>query len=191
MNQKEVLAKCYPTMYECAYPAPYPEIQVVAPNSGYAQLLLEDYAGAAGELSAITQYMYHHVVLEPTVKEVSDLLECVAIVEMHHLEILAETILLLGVDPRYRTIDPNGTRRYWDASFIYYGTSLCDRLTADVAGEWAAIANYRKHQELIKDSYIQEILERIILDELHHVELFNKMIDKYCRPGISPSEIQE
>ncbi|HHV08286.1 MAG TPA: bacterioferritin [Firmicutes bacterium] len=171
-----------PAIYRCAYPAPYPEVKVTAPNPYYATLLLEDYAGQVSELSAINQYVYHHVVLEPDFEEVADLLECIALVEMHHLEILAETILMLGVDPRYRTIAKNETEQYWDASFVYYGTSLCDRLTADIASEWAAIANYRRHQNMINDPYIRNILERIILDELHHIMLFNQMVDKYCRP---------
>ncbi len=170
--------------YECAYPAPYPEVRVAAPNPHYARLLLEDYAGPISELTAISQYVHHHVVLEPEFKEVSHLLECVSLVEMHHLEILAEIILLLGVDPRYRTIGQNNTEQYWNASLVYYGTSLCDRLTADIAGEWAAIANYRRHQQLINDPYIQNMLERIIMDELHHIRLFNQMVDKYCRPQL-------
>ena len=171
-----------PAIYRCAYPAPYPEVKVTASNPYYATLLLEDYAGQVSELSAINQYVYHHVVLEPDFEEVADLLECIALVEMHHLEILAETILMLGVDPRYRTIAKNETEQYWDASFVYYGTSLCDRLTADIASEWAAVANYRRHQNMINDPYIRNILERIILDELHHIMLFNQMVDKYCRP---------
>lgn len=173
-----------PSIYKCAYPAPYPEVRVAEPNPKYAQLLLEDYAGMASELTAITQYSYHHFVLEDENRDAADLLSCIALVEMHHLEILAETILLLGVDPRYRTIGRSNAERYWDASFVFYGTALCDRLTADVAGEWAAIANYRKHQRMIDDPYVKRILERIILDELYHVVLFNRLIEKYCQPQL-------
>ena len=173
-----------PAIYRCAYPAPYPEVQVAAPNPYHARLLLEDYAGQISELSAINQYVYHHVVLEPEFREVADLLECIALVEMHHLEILAETILMLGVDPRYRTIEENNMEQYWNAVFVYYGSSLCDRLTADIASEWAAVANYRRHQQMINDPYIKNILERIILDELNHIVLFNQMADQYCRPQL-------
>ncbi|MFY9431707.1 MAG: manganese catalase family protein [Thermacetogeniaceae bacterium] len=169
-------------LYKCAYPAPYPEVRVAEPNPKYAQLLLEDYAGAVSELTAICQYSYHHFVLEEENSEVSKLLSCIALVEMHHLEILAETIYKLGVDPRYRIIEKNNAEKYWDSSFVFYGTALCDRLTADLAGEWAAIANYRKHQHMIGDPYVKRILERIILDELHHVVLFNQVIEKYCQP---------
>lgn len=173
-----------PNIYKCAYPAPYPEVRVSGPNPKYAQLLLEDYAGMVSELTAVTQYTYHHFVLEEANKEVADLLSCTALVEMHHLEILAETIFMLGVDPRYRTIERNNTERYWEGTFVFYGTALCDRLTADVAGEWAAISNYRKHQRMIDDPYIKRTLERIILDELHHVGLFNQAIHKYCHPHL-------
>ncbi|HHY40978.1 MAG TPA: bacterioferritin, partial [Syntrophaceticus sp.] len=96
----------------------------------------------------------------------------------------AETIYQLGVDPRYRIIEKDNAEKYWDSSFVFYGTALCDRLTADLAGEWAAIANYRRHQNMIKDPYVKRILERIILDELHHVVLFNQVIEKYCQPRI-------
>jgi len=168
-------------LYKCAYPAPYPEVRVVEPNPKYAQLLLEDYAGAVSELTAICQYSYHHFVLEDENREVSELLNCISLVEMHHLEILAETIYQLGVDPRYRIIEKNNTEKYWDSSFVYYGTALCDQLTADLAGEWAAIANYRKHQNMIKDPYVKRILERIILDEMHHIVLFNQVIEKHCQ----------
>ena len=173
-----------PEIYKCAYPAPYPEIRVAGQNPYYARLLLEDYAGQVSELSAINQYTSHHFVLEPEYEEVADLLSCIALVEMHHLEILAETILLLGVDPRYRTIEKNESERYWDAAFVFYGTALCDRLTADIASEWAAVANYRRHQQMINDPFIKQILERIILDELHHIRLFNQVAERYCQPSM-------
>jgi bacterioferritin len=54
-------------------------------------------------------------------------------------------------------------------------------LAADIAGEWAAIAYYRDHQQRIADPYIKELLERIILDEYHHIKLFNDVMRKYCK----------
>ena len=171
-----------PALVKCAYQAPYPEVRVTKPNAYYAQLLLEDYAGQVSETTAITQYLYHHYVLEQEYKEISDLLSCIALVEMHHQEMLAETIVKLGVDPRFRTIGQNNVETYWSASFIIYGTALCDRISADIASEWAAIANYRRHQSIIDDPYIKTILERIIVDELHHITLFNQVLYKYCQP---------
>lgn len=159
-------------------PVPYPEPQVAAPNGFYAQLLLEDYAGMVSELTAVNQYLYHHYYFE---KELSVMVECIAIVEMKHLELLAKTILLLGEAPAYRTLS-NNFPTYWNASYVYYGNDLCDRLAADIAAEQEAICNYRRHQELIVDPNIKELLERIIMDEEHHLKLFKQAASRHC-PG--------
>ncbi len=169
-----------PEMLRCAYPAPYPPVRVVAPNRQYAELLLEDYSGNVSEITAVKQYLYHYFVLKGTNREVAELMECVSLVEMHHMELLADTIRLLGVSPRYRVFR-NSQEIYWDARYVYYGFTLCDQLAADIAAEWAAIAFYRDHQQRIADPYIKELLERIILDEYHHIKLFNEAMQKYCK----------
>lgn len=169
-----------PKMFKCAYPAPYPEVRVTGPNRLYAELLLEDYTGAVSELTAINQYLYHYFVLKGINNEVAELEECISLVEMHHMELLAEAIRLLGVDPRYRVLRNDGAI-YWNAAYVYYGYSVCDRLAADIAAEWAAIAAYRDHQQRIADPHIGELLERIIMDEYHHIKLFNEVMNKYCR----------
>lgn len=57
-----------PHMLRCAYPAPYPEVRVVAPNRQFAELLLEDYAGAISEFTAINQYLHHYFTLKVLTK---------------------------------------------------------------------------------------------------------------------------
>jgi len=166
----------------CALPAPYPEPRVVRPNQYYAMLLLEDYAGAVSEMTAINQYFYHYLTFEEKHDDIAELEECVSIIEMYHLELLGKTIRLLGVAPEYRTITNNRVI-YWNASFVYYGQGICDRLAADIAAERMAIQNYRQHQQLIGDPYIKELLERIIMDEQHHLQLFTNYMQKYC-PGM-------
>jgi len=169
-----------PHMFRCAYPAPYPSVRVTAPNRQYAELLLEDYAGVVSEFTAINQYLHHYFTLAGINEEVAELEECISLVEMHHMELLAETIRLLGVDPRYRVIR-NSQEIYWNATYVYYGFSVCDKLAADIASEWAAIAAYRDHQQRIGDPHIKELLERIIQDEYHHIRLFNEAMQKYCK----------
>jgi bacterioferritin len=163
----------------CALAAPYPAPEVAQPNLYFATLLLEDYAGAISELTAINQYMYHHFMFDGQYEDLAELEECIAIIEMHHLELLAQTILLLGVDPMYRTIT-NNSPKFWDASFVFYGADICDRLAADIAAEKQAIKQYRKHQCLINDMHIKNLLERIILDEKYHLRLFAKAAARYC-----------
>lgn len=165
----------------CALPVPYPEPRVVRPNQYYAMLLLEDYAGAVSELTAINQYFYHYLTFYEKYGDVAELEECVSIIEMLHLELLGKTIRLLGVEPEYRTLT-NNRPVYWSASFVYYGQGICDRLAADIAAEKMAIRNYRLHQQMIDDPHVKELLERIIMDEQHHLQLFTGCMQKYC-PG--------
>lgn len=166
----------------CALPEPYPEIKVVRPNRYFASLLLEDYAGTISEMTAINQYFHHYLMFEEKYYDLAQLEECISIIEMFHMELLGKTIRALGVDPQYRTIT-NNQRVYWNASYVYYGDAICDRLAADIAAEQGAIRQYRLHQQLIGDPYIKDLLERIIMDEEHHLNLFREAARKHC-PGM-------
>lgn len=163
----------------CSAPGLYPEIKVVGPNLFYAQLLLEDYAGVVSEMTAITQYLHHHITLEEVSEEVSELEECISIVEMHHLEMLAETIRMLGANPQYKIIKDN-QGIYWNGSYVYYGQGICDRLSADIEAERAAIEQYQRHYEQIADPHIRHLLKRIIEDEEYHMRLFSQALQKHC-----------
>lgn len=165
----------------CELDIPYPEPQVAGRNLHYAKLLLEDYAGPTSELTAVHQYIYHHFTLEEDYPDVAELEECISIMEMRHMELLAETILLLGGDPRFWHIRFRPV--YWNASLPFYGKGVCDRLLADIKAEEDAIKQYRKHQQMIGDPHIKALLERIIVDEEHHLNLFRQAYEKYCPDG--------
>ncbi|GAB6273670.1 MAG: manganese catalase family protein [Peptococcaceae bacterium] len=164
---------------KCSTPGPYPEIKVVRPNLFYAQLLMEDYAGVVSELSAIGQYVYHYIMFEEKNKELAELEECISLVEMHHLEMLAQVIRMLGGNPQYKIVK-NNQDVYWNSSYIYYGREICDRLASDIEGEKAAIDQYQQHYKLIADPHIQRLLERIIQDETYHIQLLTQALQKHC-----------
>jgi len=149
-------------------PGPYPEPAVQDQSPEYAALLLEDYAGQVSELTASAQYIYHHIVVPEGYEWIADLLEDTAIVEMKHLELLGETIRLLGADPRYYAQD--GV--YWSARHVAYREGLRQQLEADVEAERAAIAQYERHYALIADPHVRRLLARIMADEQLHLFLF-------------------
>ncbi|MDA8234386.1 MAG: manganese catalase family protein [Clostridia bacterium] len=151
---------------DCAAPGPYPLVKVLAENPFYANLLLEDYGGLVSEFTAIAQYSYNHFVTDE--EEVGELMECVSITEMHHLELLGETIKMLGGDPKY----VNSRGKFWNADYVYYGKGAYEILTSAIASEKEAIEQYRRHQQVIVDPHIVNLLERIIKDEIRHIELF-------------------
>lgn len=158
-----------------ADPAPYPPLSPLTPNSFYASLLMEDYAGSVSECTASNQYIYHHAVSK-AYPDAAEALEKIAVVEMMHMEKLAAAITALGYEPVLKNA-PDGNP--WCAVNIQYGVSLQQRLLLDLASEYGAIENYRRHILQIKEPSLQELLLRIIKDEELHVGVFKALIEKY------------
>jgi len=119
------------------------------------------------------QYTYHHLTMEriPNWQEVAELESGISIVEMEHLEILGELIILLGGVPHYH----DGRQQPWLPDYVAYcDFDPCAQLQADIAAEQAAIADYQRLLHAIHDRYIQAIIRRIIRDEEYHLVLFNE-----------------
>ena len=153
---------------------PYPEVNIDYSNPFYASLLLDDYASNTSELTAITQYVYGHILASN--EDVANTFLGVAIVEMTHLDLLGDVITELGYYPKYTS----GNGVYWNASFVPYGCSTRNRIELAIQAEYGAIAQYRHHIQLIDDPDIDALLERIILDEELHIKIFKNLLDKYC-----------
>jgi bacterioferritin len=158
---------------------PYPEIKPAKRSKMAVDLLLEDYSGNVSELTATLQYMYHNFVEKPANENLANLLEKTAIVEMIHMEVLADAIIALGGKPIYKTGDYFNPK-YWSSDLVVYGKNLEDRLKSDLDSEYKAIRKYREHISRIDDPNIQALLKRIILDEEVHVALFKDALKKYA-----------
>lgn len=157
----------------CTLPIPYPEIRVIAPNLTYAKLLSGAYAGDSGELSAVLQYTYGHIVTEGDRPErLSSTLECVSVTEMRHLEMLGELICLLGGDPKFCDAYSRGC---FDAGRVNYQNTPDRIIRAAISGERNAVAHYRELLRKIDDECIRAVIKRIILDEEHHVKIFSEL----------------
>lgn len=155
---------------------PYPEVMVEEKSSYYADLLSQDYAGMVSESTATFLYSYQHFNTFKSNEEFSKIIEEIAIVEMKHLEMLGKTIKLLGNDPVYKTCEASrGDCMMWSASNIDYSTDLKDMLKTDIKAEETAIKTYEHHKRLINDKYIKRMLDRIIMDEKRHLEIFNSI----------------
>lgn len=158
----------------------YPEPKVDCKNINYANILLQDYAGAVSELTATSLYMYQHISSEGIYKDYSKLVKGIAIVEMKHLHLLGETIKLLGVKPVYtNSVYPCG--QLWTGAYVNYTDCILDMILEDIKSEKQAIMNYEKDICLINDRHIRKLLERIIEDEKVHLKLFNEMYKEYSK----------
>ena len=161
-----------------AYNKPYPVVRVEKENIEYAKILSLDYAGDISEDSAIHLYTYQALILEKKHPEISKTLDHIAITEMKHLELLGRAIHLLGLPPKFVSYTSDNIKRYWTSSYVNYTTSLKNMLRQDIRSETMAIQNYRKHRDAINDTYIKQLLTRIIEDEQVHLSIFRRLLEQ-------------
>jgi bacterioferritin len=155
---------------------PYPEINCKDKNKSYASLIQINYAGAISELTSINQYIYHSLAMFEKFEDIACCLKNIAKVEMEHLEILGKLIIALGGNPRFEI-----NKGHWSPKFIEYGSNFPSMLHEDIDGEKAAIRQYRRTIELIKDENITEVLERIVKDEEIHIKTLVLLYNEICR----------
>lgn len=150
---------------------PYPEIDVEK-NVAESKLLMPSYAGSASELSAILTYAFQSYV---TTKypEIATTMEKIAIVEMHHHELLGKTIYALGGYPVM------GARTWWNGSFASYALDPKKYLMENIKAEKSAIANYERTILNVSDESVKTLLARIILDEEMHIKVFKELLAQY------------
>lgn len=150
---------------------PYPKIEVSKPNLRYAHILSQDFASAKGEMTAIFEYLYQHWILGNIDSEFAKLLARIAVVEMHHLDILGQLIVLLGGTPQCASIQHNRPI-VWNGGMMNYTKQLKDMLTFNLYLEQSAIDAYTAHARGIEDPNVSAILLRIVQDERIHLQIF-------------------
>lgn len=104
-------------------PSPYPKITVCEPNLEYARILSLDLASSKSEFSTITTYVYQNWVLNSEYRNIANTTIRIAMVEMHHLDILGQLITLLGGDPRYQAVYQRGYA-IWNSNMVDYNKNI-------------------------------------------------------------------
>lgn len=164
---------------------PYPIPRVEEKNKNYAKLLLKNYAGPRGEETAIHLYLFQYLISNKSLKEFATAIKEIAEVEMNHLRLLGEAINLLGELPVYGSPSNNNKYIPWSSTNVIYKTNLKEILELNIKSEEEAIKNYQYALFIIDDKYIKELIERIIEDELVHLDVFNYFLTKYFNSKIS------
>ncbi len=122
----------------------------------------------AGELQAIVQYMWHHVmVIGLNSESLSGVFEKVAMDEMKHAEKIAERLFYFDVNP---TIKPNP---------IAVGGDATQMLKADVKAEEEAIILYKgiiKQATSEGDDTTQHLFTEILAAEERHHDTFTTLL---------------
>ncbi len=150
---------------------PYPKVSVEEKNICYANLLYSNYCGQFSEMTSLCQYIYQHFPTEFSDTRLSEALKCIAMVEMKHFDILGELILLLGGDPIFRMNGCNNSK-LWKSDVVAFTTNVKQLLCDNIELEKIALESYRQRLCQISDKGVQKCIERIILDEEHHLQIF-------------------
>lgn len=152
--------------------APYPEITECENNPFYVSLLLNLYASAQSELTAVLQYVYQVHYFEPINEQTAADVEEIGLVEMSHIELLAEAIIAFGGTPRY--ISSRGM--YYTTKSVDYTKDYVSMLLSDLNGEKAAIKAYGDSASMVKNAQLKDLLLRIQADEELHYKIFEKLL---------------
>ncbi|MBQ7840564.1 MAG: rubrerythrin family protein [Lachnospiraceae bacterium] len=154
---------------------PYPPICVERPNPCYASELLSNIGSCNSEMSAISLYIYNSTILTDENPEFAKIFHKISMVEMRHLDMFAQLACKLGADPRLWST--SGKRPcYWSPACNRYPTQIIPLLQNCLSGEQDAILKYRRQSDQIHDCYVADLLNRVILDEQIHVQIFREMI---------------
>ena len=161
---------------QCRSQAPFPPTQMPVQHKQASELLLSAYAGGGNsELTALTQYFAHSQTASDEATKNLEL--CVALDEMHHLQVIGEMIVSLGGDLRFWA----SNHAYWSGGHVSYGMTDPEKVSQDIFSEQMAIAGYdallREIQHLNTDNnpslnQVNLVIGRILEDEYIHLTQF-------------------
>jgi Mn-containing catalase len=165
-------------------------VKVGNPDPRFGQLLLEQFGGATGELTAALQYWVQsfHV----TDQGIRDMLQDIATEEFGHLEMVGKLIeqhtrkldqtkvydsplfRIRGVGPHF--IDSQGSA--WTAAYINEGGNVVRDLRANIAAEAGARQTYEALIKACEDEGTKRTLTHLLTREVSHTAMFMQALDR-------------
>jgi len=160
------------------------DVVIRNPDPRFAQLLLEQFGGATGELSAALQYWVQSFHCENG--PIRDMLQDIAIEEFGHLEMVGRLIeshtkssdtneafastlfAIRGIGPHF--LDSRGSA--WTATYLNEGADVVRDLRADIAAEAGARQTYEALIKLCPDEGTKRALVHLLTREISHTAMF-------------------
>lgn len=164
-------------------------VDIAQPNPRFAQLLLEQFGGATGELTAALQYWVQSFHCENA--GIRDMLQDIAIEEFSHLEVVGRLIeqhtknvdqteafkstlfAVRGMGPHF--LDSQGVA--WTAAYINEGGDVVRDLRANIGAEAGARQTYEELIKLAPDSGTKDALVFLLTREISHTQMFMKALE--------------
>ena len=154
------------------------EVKVGKPDAALRHMLLEQFGGATGELTAALQYWVQSFHVEDA--GIRDMLQDIALEEFSHLEMVGKLIeqhtqqdrpdaglrraavQLRGVGPHF--LDSQGS--CWTAAYINEGGNVVRDLRADIAAEAGARQTYEALIKACDDEGTKKTLTHLLTREV-------------------------
>lgn len=164
-------------------------VKIEEANPRFAQLLLEQFGGATGELTAALQYWVQSFHVENA--GIKDMLQDIALEEFGHLEMVGKMIeahtknvdqtdayksslfAVRGMGPHF--LDSQGSA--WTASYINEGGDVVRDLRANIAAEAGARQTYEALIKLAPDDGTKKTLVHLLTREISHTQMFMNALD--------------
>jgi Mn-containing catalase len=158
-------------------------------NPRFAQLLLEQFGGATGELTAALQYWVQSFHCEDA--GIKDMLQDIAIEEFSHLEMVGRLIemhtknvdqteaykstlfAVRGVGPHL--LDSQG--QAWTGAYVNEGGDVVRDLRANIGAEAGARQTYEELIKLAPDMGTKKTLQFLLTREISHTQMFMKALE--------------
>jgi len=168
---------------------PIHSVNIDAAHPRFAQLLLEQFGGATGELSAALQYWVQSFHVENA--GIKDMLQDIAIEEFGHLEMVGKLIeahtknvdqteayqstlfAVRGMGPHF--LDSQGNA--WTANYLNEGGDVVRDLRANIAAEAGARQTYEALIKLAPDEGTKKTLVHLLTREISHTKMFMEALD--------------
>lgn len=164
-------------------------VNIADSDPRFAQLLLEQFGGATGELTAALQYWVQSFHVENA--GIRDMLQDIALEEFGHLEMVGKLIeghtkntdqteaykstlfAVRGIGPHF--LDSQGSA--WTANYINEGGDVVRDLRANIAAEAGARQTYEQLIKLAPDQGTKNTLVHLLTREISHTQMFMKALD--------------
>jgi len=159
-------------------------VNVGTPNAAFGMLLLEQFGGATGELTAALQYWVQSFHVEDAA--IRDMLQDIAIEEFSHLEMVGKLIAqhtskldqtevydaplfkIKGGGPHF--LDSQGS--CWTAAYIQEGGNVVRDLRANISSEAGARQTYEALMNACDDDGTKKTLHHLLTREITHANMF-------------------
>lgn len=168
------------------------DVNISGGDPQFAQMLLEQFGGATGELSAALTYWTQSFHVED--KGIRDMLQDIAIEEFSHLEMVGRMIeqhteksagaardaaykstlfAVRGMGPHL--VDSQG--QAWTSAYVNEGGNVVRDLRADIAAEAGARQTYEALIKLSPDEGSKKALTFLLTREISHAQMFMKALE--------------